>query len=49
MNDRDRRIVLAAGGLLLVAFGHKLFEAEGRRLGLPHVVAAALLTAALRA
>ena len=49
MNSRDERLLLAAGGLLLIAYGHRLVDAELGKLGAPHALGALLVAAALRA
>jgi hypothetical protein len=49
MTERDKQVLLLAAGIGLVAFGHRMMDAELGKLGLPHVVGGLLLTAALRA
>ena len=48
MSRRDQQFLLAAVGLGLLAGGHRLFDAEFGKLGLPHALGAGLVAFALR-
>jgi hypothetical protein len=48
MNDRDTKLAIAAGGLLLIVLGHRLMDAEFGQLGAPHALGTALVALALK-
>jgi len=48
MSDKDKRVLLVAAGVGLVAGGHKLMNAELGKLGAPHAIGAVLLALALK-
>jgi len=46
MNSKEKRVLLLAGGLAFLAFGHRLTDRELGQLGVPHLLGAAMIAAA---
>ncbi len=46
MSSKNKKVLLLAGGLALLAFGHRLADRELGQLGVPHLLSAAMIAAA---